>query len=437
MSFQHGDVRVLEDVLAGWRVRRADRMLGRAVGVGRRRRQPGLRGAVESGRRLQLPGARPPPTAPTWSSSRPAACTRSPRSSRWPSRRPTPASSSPTRRRFRAPPGRASPRTSRSTGARTIYGATKLSAELLIEEYRAAYGLRAVINRCGVIAGPWQMGKVDQGVFTYWMLAHHLRSPARVHRLRRPGQAGRDLLHVEDLVDLLAIQLEEPDALGWRHGQRRRRSRVQPVAARDDRTVPRDHRQPARGRPQHETRPGDVPIYLSDCAQAGGPHELAPRNGPRTRDPRATSAIGSRSTRPRSDARLSVAVSAARRRFGYPRGCMPTAHRHRLRRPDRLGVGPALREAGYDVVGLENDMRARFFGPTASTARTTERLAQHARRLVPLARDRHPRPRRGASGSSPSTPARSSWSSTRPRSPRTTGRPPIRRPTSRSTPTAR
>src|SRR5262249_2735201 len=33
-------------------------------------------------------------------------------------------------------------------GARTLYGATKLSAELLIEEYRAAYGLRAVVNRC-------------------------------------------------------------------------------------------------------------------------------------------------------------------------------------------------------------------------------------------------------------------------------------------------
>jgi len=30
--------------------------------------------------------------------------------------------------------------------------------------------------------------------------------------------------------------------------------------------------------------------------------------------------------------------------------------------------------AGYDVVGLENDMRARFFGPEASTAHTTERL---------------------------------------------------------------
>ncbi len=33
-------------------------------------------------------------------------------------------------------------------------------------------------------------------------------------------------------------------------------------------------------------------------------------------------------------------------------------------------------QAGYDVVGLENDMRARFFGPAASTAHTTERLVR-------------------------------------------------------------
>jgi CDP-paratose 2-epimerase len=30
--------------------------------------------------------------------------------------------------------------------------------------------------------------------------------------------------------------------------------------------------------------------------------------------------------------------------------------------------------AGFDVIGIENDMRARFFGPDASTARTTQRL---------------------------------------------------------------
>jgi CDP-paratose 2-epimerase len=31
-------------------------------------------------------------------------------------------------------------------------------------------------------------------------------------------------------------------------------------------------------------------------------------------------------------------------------------------------------ESGFDVVGIENDMRARFFGPSASTAHTTKRL---------------------------------------------------------------
>ncbi len=30
---------------------------------------------------------------------------------------------------------------------------------------------------------------------------------------------------------------------------------------------------------------------------------------------------------------------------------------------------------GFDVIGIENDMRARFFGPDASTAGTTQALA--------------------------------------------------------------
>jgi CDP-paratose 2-epimerase len=33
-------------------------------------------------------------------------------------------------------------------------------------------------------------------------------------------------------------------------------------------------------------------------------------------------------------------------------------------------------ELGYDVIGLENDMRSRFFGPEASTAGTTQRLCR-------------------------------------------------------------
>src|SRR5579862_9284248 len=96
-------------------------------------------------------------------------------------------------------------------GARTLYGTTKLAAELLIAEYRDVYGLRAVIDRCGVIAGPWQMGKVDQGVFTYWMLAHHFGRPLSYIGFGGHGKQVRDLLHVEDLLALADEQLGAPE----------------------------------------------------------------------------------------------------------------------------------------------------------------------------------------------------------------------------------
>ena len=57
-------------------------------------------------------------------------------------------------------------------GARSLYGATKLASELIIQEYQEFYGLETVINRCGVITGPWQMGKADQGVMVLWVAKH-------------------------------------------------------------------------------------------------------------------------------------------------------------------------------------------------------------------------------------------------------------------------
>ena len=44
-------------------------------------------------------------------------------------------------------------------GARSFYGSSKLASELLIQEFNEFYNLKTIINRCGVLAGPWQMGK--------------------------------------------------------------------------------------------------------------------------------------------------------------------------------------------------------------------------------------------------------------------------------------
>jgi CDP-paratose 2-epimerase len=95
-------------------------------------------------------------------------------------------------------------------GARSFYGTSKLAGEQLIQEYVYSYGMRAIIDRCGVIAGPWQMGKVDQGVITLWVARHYFGRPLRYTGFGGEGKQVRDILHVDDLFDLLQMQLEAP-----------------------------------------------------------------------------------------------------------------------------------------------------------------------------------------------------------------------------------
>jgi CDP-paratose 2-epimerase len=96
-------------------------------------------------------------------------------------------------------------------GARSFYGTSKLAGEQLIQEYVYSYGMRALIDRCGVLAGPWQMGKVDQGVVTLWVARHYFRRPLRYTGFGGRGKQVRDILHVNDLFDLLLLQLEAPE----------------------------------------------------------------------------------------------------------------------------------------------------------------------------------------------------------------------------------
>ena len=77
-----------------------------------------------------------------------------------------------------------------------------------------------------MIAGPWQMGKVDQGVFTHWVLSHYFGRELSYIGYGGRGKQVRDLLHVADLIDLVEDQLLRPGALGRRDRQRRRRARV-------------------------------------------------------------------------------------------------------------------------------------------------------------------------------------------------------------------
>lgn len=96
---------------------------------------------------------------------------------------------------------------------RSLYGTTKLASELIIAEYGEAYGIKTLINRCGVLTGPWQMGKVDQGVFALWVARHYFEKPLKYIGYGGSGKQLRDFLHVDDLLDLIEIQLTKLDEL--------------------------------------------------------------------------------------------------------------------------------------------------------------------------------------------------------------------------------
>jgi CDP-paratose 2-epimerase len=166
-------------------------------------------------------------------------------------------------------------------GARTLYGATKLAAELLVEEYRVAHGLATVINRCGVVAGPWQMGKAEQGVFTYWMLAHHFGRPLRYIGFGGSGKQVRDLLHIDDLLDLVDLQLAAPEhwdgvtvnvggGRGCSLSLLETTALCAEITGREVAVAASD-----------ESRPGDIPIYLSDCARLFSLTDWRPTRGAR------------------------------------------------------------------------------------------------------------------------------------------------------------
>jgi len=153
-------------------------------------------------------------------------------------------------------------------GAKTLYGATKLSSELLLGEYIKNYGIKGVINRCGVIAGPWQFGKVDQGIFTFLMLAHYFKRELKYIGFGAKGKQVRDLLHIDDLfklIDLEAVSLGKINGNIYNVGGGREISLSLLEATILCRQISGNNIKIGR---DTNNRPGDIAVYLSNNRRA-------------------------------------------------------------------------------------------------------------------------------------------------------------------------
>ena len=93
-------------------------------------------------------------------------------------------------------------------GPKTIYGLTKLCSEMLIEEFSYAYKLKYLINRCGVISGPLQFGKQDQGFVSLWIWRHLNKKKLNYIGYGGYGNQIRDVLHIDDLSELILLQIK-------------------------------------------------------------------------------------------------------------------------------------------------------------------------------------------------------------------------------------
>ena len=93
--------------------------------------------------------------------------------------------------------------------ASSLYGFTKIASEKLIKEFFYKTNLKYIINRFGVIAGPWQFGKQDQGFVPLWVAMHFLKKKLSYIGFNAKGHQVRDVLHIEDVCKIISIQIKK------------------------------------------------------------------------------------------------------------------------------------------------------------------------------------------------------------------------------------
>jgi CDP-paratose 2-epimerase len=168
-------------------------------------------------------------------------------------------------------------------GARSLYGMTKLAGELMVAEYADAYGIRCLIDRCGVLTGPWQMAKSDQGVLALWVAAHYFGRDLSYIGFDGSGRQVRDFLHIDDFCELLLEQIGNLETYQGRlfnvgGGLEFSLSLVETTRLCEEITGTRLSIAPVA-----QTRPADVRIYLTDHGRLSAVNGWRPR-----RDARAT-----------------------------------------------------------------------------------------------------------------------------------------------------
>ena len=162
-------------------------------------------------------------------------------------------------------------------GPKSLYGMTKLASELMVEEFADAYAFRFVIDRFGLLTGPGQWGKSDQGVIAFWVAAHEFSLDLSYIGFGGSGKQVRDFLHVDDFCDLVLDQIRHFDLYSgsrWNAGGGRANSlSLLETTALCEQVTGRT----IRIGPNPAGRPADVRIYITDASRVRAVNGWTPK----------------------------------------------------------------------------------------------------------------------------------------------------------------
>ena len=90
----------------------------------------------------------------------------------------------------------------------SLFGVSKLSADLLMQEYGRYFGIRTCILRCGCLTGPSAQGAEQHGFLAYLMKCVKDGTPYLVHGYG--GLQVRDNLHARDVASAVLAVYDAP-----------------------------------------------------------------------------------------------------------------------------------------------------------------------------------------------------------------------------------
>ena len=140
----------------------------------------------------------------------------------------------------------------------SLFGASKVAADVLVQEYGRYFGMPTACFRGGCLTGPAHAGTELHGFLSYLMKCAVSGRPYRVFGYK--GKQVRDNIHSFDLVEAFAAFIAAPRvARGLQH---RREPPLQLLDARSDRTL--------RSRSADANFPGNTSRTTASATTSGG-----------------------------------------------------------------------------------------------------------------------------------------------------------------------